>query len=61
MLNIKKTRTPSVFTEGKLDEIGVALERTPKKSLIRLAFQTGVSVASAHRGVHRLKIKVNLI
>jgi hypothetical protein len=34
-----------VLTEEKLDDIGVRLEHTPRKSLKRLAQETGVSTS----------------
>jgi transposase len=40
----KKTKHKHrVLTEEKLDEIGATLEHTPRKSLKRLAHETGVS------------------
>jgi hypothetical protein len=38
-----------VLTEEKLDDIGARLEHTPRKSLKRLAQETGESESSARR------------
>jgi DeoR/GlpR family transcriptional regulator of sugar metabolism len=40
-----------VLTEEKLDDIGARLEHTPRKSLKRLAQETGVSKSSARRAI----------
>ena len=39
-------KTERVLTDEKLDEIGFRLERSPQKSLCRLAQQVGVSKTS---------------
>ena len=45
VLNKKHARTRTVLTEDELDDIGENLERSPNKSLTKLA-QVGVSVSS---------------
>ncbi|KAJ9580924.1 hypothetical protein L9F63_023896 [Diploptera punctata] len=44
-------------TTEKLDEIGENLERSPQKSLPKLAQQVGISVSSAHTATKLLKLK----
>lgn len=44
-----------VLTEEKLDEIGAKLEHSPRKSLRRLAQETGVSITSARTATILLK------
>ena len=46
-----------VLTEETLDEIGASLERTPTKSILKLAQQVGISESSAHRATKLLKVK----
>ena len=55
----KKTRNRkrAVLTEETLDEIGASLERTPTKSIPKLAQQVGISESSAHRATKSLKLK----
>jgi hypothetical protein len=54
----KKTKHKRrVLTEEKLDEIGARLEHTPRKSLKRLAQETGVSKSSARTATQLLKLK----
>ncbi|KAJ9596938.1 hypothetical protein L9F63_012063 [Diploptera punctata] len=55
--NKKHTRRLTVLTEEKLDEIGKNLERSPQKSLPKLAQQVGISVSSAHTATKLLKLK----
>jgi len=45
MLDAKKTRSQSLVK--KLHEVGARLETLPRKSLARIAQQTGVSAPSA--------------
>jgi hypothetical protein len=45
---LHKNRKKSVMTVEKLDEIGASLERNSRKSLTRLAAQSGMSLGSAH-------------
>ncbi|PSN39785.1 hypothetical protein C0J52_19459 [Blattella germanica] len=51
----EKNRRPHVLTEGKLDEIRAALERSPGKSLRQAAQETGISVASVRRATNFIK------
>jgi hypothetical protein len=46
-----------VLTEEKLDDIGHRLENSPRKSLRRLARQSGVSVGSAWTTTKLLHIR----
>jgi hypothetical protein len=46
-----------VLTEEKLDDIGARLEHTPRKSLKRLAQETGMSKSSARRATQLLKLR----
>jgi response regulator of citrate/malate metabolism len=46
-----------VLTEEKLDDIGARLEHTPRKSLKRLAQETGVSKSSARKTTQLLKLR----
>ncbi|KAJ4430119.1 hypothetical protein ANN_22329 [Periplaneta americana] len=55
LLIIRFPRT--CLTEEKLDDIGANLERSPNKSLTKLAQQVGVSVSPAHRATKLLHIK----
>jgi hypothetical protein len=45
-----------MLTEEKLDDIGARLEHTPRKSLKRLAQDTGVSNSSARTATQLLKL-----
>ena len=47
----------TVLTEETLDEIGASLERTPTKSIPKLAQQMGISESSAHGATKLLKLK----
>jgi transposase len=47
-----------VFTEEKLVDIGARLEHTPRKSLKRLAQETGVSKFSARTATQLLKLRL---
>ena len=55
--NKKWNRKCTVVTEETLDEIGASLERTPIKSIPKLAQQVGISESSAHRTTKLLKLK----
>ena len=55
--NKKRNRKRTVLTEETLDEICVSLERTPTKSIPKLAQQVGISESSAHRATKLLKLK----
>jgi hypothetical protein len=47
LIDRKPLKRNHVLTEEKVDDIGLRLENPPKKSLRRLALQSGVSVCSA--------------
>ncbi|KAJ4449849.1 hypothetical protein ANN_01255 [Periplaneta americana] len=51
------TRKRTVLTEDKLNKIGAHIERSPTKSLPKLAQQVGVSVSSARKATKLLKVK----
>jgi hypothetical protein len=53
----KQKRKCRVLTEEKLDDIGARLEHTPRKSLKRLAQETGVSKSGARRSTQLLKLR----
>jgi hypothetical protein len=53
----KQKHKRRVLTEEKLDDIGARLELTPRKSLKRLAQETGVSKSSARRATQFLKLR----
>ena len=55
--NKKRNRERTVVTEKTLDEIGASLERTPRKSIPKLAQKVGISESSAHRATKLLKLK----
>ena len=55
--NKKRNRKRTVLTKETLDEIGANLERTPTKSIPKLAEQVGISGSSAHRATKLLKRK----
>jgi transposase len=55
VLDRKAKSKRRVLTEEKLDEIGAQLERTPRKSLRRLAEETRVSVGSAWTAIRLLQ------
>ena len=55
--NKKRNRKRTVLTEETLDKIGTSLERTPTKSIPKLAQQMGNSESSAHRATKLLKLK----
>jgi hypothetical protein len=46
-----------VLAEEKVDGIGARLEHTPRKSLKRLAQETGVSVSTAKRATQLLELR----
>jgi hypothetical protein len=53
----KKKHERWVLTEEKLDAIGARLEPTPRKSLKRLAQETGLSKPNARRAAQLLKLR----
>jgi transposase len=55
VLDRKAESKRRVLTEEKLDEIGAQLEHTPRKSLRRLAQETGISISSARTAIRLLK------
>jgi hypothetical protein len=55
-LDKKYTRQNAVLTEEMLDEIGVRLEHSPRKSLARLAQQAQVSKTTAGRATKNLHL-----
>ncbi|PSN34968.1 hypothetical protein C0J52_24961 [Blattella germanica] len=57
VINKKIKRTRHVLTEEKLDDIAERLEHSPKKSLKRLAQETGISESSARNATRLLKMK----
>lgn len=57
ILDKKRRVKRRVLTEEKLDEVGERLEHTPKKSLRRLAQETGISKTSAWKATKLLKLK----
>jgi hypothetical protein len=56
-LNRQEKNKRRVFTEEKSDDIGARLEHTPRKSLKRLAQESGVSTSSASRATQLLKLR----
>jgi hypothetical protein len=56
-LDKKQKLKHQVLTEEKLHDIGARLEHTPRKSLKRLAQETGVSMSSARRATQWLKLR----
>ena len=55
VVNKKRNRKRTVLTE-ETDEIGASLERTPSKSIPKLAQQVGISESSAYRATKLLKL-----
>jgi transposase len=55
VIDKKQKHKRRVLTEEKLDDMGARLEHTPKKSLKRLAQETGVSKSSARTATQLLK------
>ena len=55
--NKKWNRKRTVLTEETLDEIGASIERTPTKSIPKLAQRVGISESPAHRATKLLKLK----
>jgi hypothetical protein len=53
----KQKHKPPVFTEEKLDDTGSGLEHTPRKSLNRLAQETGVQKSNARTAAQLLKLR----
>jgi hypothetical protein len=56
LINRKSLKRNRVLTEEKLNDIGHRLENSPRKSLRRLARQSGVSVGSAWTATKLLHI-----
>jgi hypothetical protein len=52
-----QTRNVNISAEEKLDDIGARLEHKPRKSLKRLAPETGVSKSSVRRTTRLLKLR----
>ena len=48
---------PTVINEGVLHDVTNKLQRSPKKSLRRLSQETGISLGSIHKAVHKLKFR----
>jgi gamma-glutamylcysteine synthetase len=59
LIDKKQKHKRRVLTEEKLDDIGARLEHTPRKSLKRLAQETGVSKFSARSATKLLKLRPN--
>jgi biotin operon repressor len=57
LIGKKQKRKHRVLTEKKLDGIGARPEHTHRKSLKRLAQETGVSESSARRATQSLKLR----
>ena len=55
--NKKRDRKHTVLTAETLYEIGASLERTPTKSIPKLAQQVRISESSPHRATKLLKLK----
>jgi hypothetical protein len=53
----KKTKYKCLVLTEKLDDIGARLEHTPRKSLKRLAQETGVSKSNARTATQLLKLR----
>jgi hypothetical protein len=59
LLIVKKRKDKcQVLTEERLGDIGTRLEHTPRKSLKRIAQETGASVSSARRAIQLLKLRL---
>jgi hypothetical protein len=56
LLDKKQKHYHRVFSEEKLDDIGTKLEHTPRKSLKRLAQETGVSKSNTWTDTQLLKL-----
>jgi hypothetical protein len=55
LVDKKEKHKSKVLTEENLDDIGARLERTPRKSLKRLAQETEVSKSGARRATQLQK------
>jgi hypothetical protein len=55
LIEKKQKHMCRVLTEEKSDDIGARLEHTPRKSLKRVAQETGVSKSSARMATQLLK------
>jgi hypothetical protein len=58
LIDKKQKHKPLVLTEGKQDDMGARLEHTARKSLERLAQETGVSKSSARTATQLLKLSL---
>jgi hypothetical protein len=59
LIDKKQKHKRRVLTEEKLDDTGTRLEHTPRKSLKRLAQETGVSKSSARRATQLLELRTH--
>jgi transposase len=57
LIDKKQKHKRRVLADEKLDDIGARLEHTPRKSLKRLAQETGVSKCNARRATQLLKLR----
>jgi hypothetical protein len=57
LVNKLRQETKTVFTQGKLDDVGARLEHTHRKSLKCPAQETGVSKSSARSTTQLLKLR----
>jgi hypothetical protein len=57
LIDKETKRKHEVLTEEKLDDIGAILERTPRKSLKRIAQGTGVLKSNARMATQLLKLR----
>jgi hypothetical protein len=57
LIDKKQKHKHRVLTEEELGDIGARLEHTPRKTLKRLAQETGVSKSSARRATQLLKLR----
>jgi transposase len=57
LIDKKQKHKGRMLTEEKLDDVGARLEHTPRKSLTRLAQETGVSRSSARTATKLLKLR----
>ena len=56
--NKTRNHKRTVLTEEMLDEIGASLERTPTKSIPKLAQRVEISESSTHRATKLLKLNL---
>jgi hypothetical protein len=57
LIDMKRKLKCLVLTEENLDDIWARLDQTPRKSLKRLAQETGVSKSSARMATQLLKLR----